>query len=129
MTDIDLDAIEARRSAALAADHGQFYDAAVILADDVPALVAEVRRLREHATHDAEVEQALTADLDDARAAIARVRALHAPRNHAVSGGSGATPTRYVRVCDYCARTAAGDPSISAAYPCATIRALDGEVQ
>lgn len=80
MTDIDLDAIEARRSAALAADHGQFYDAAVILADDVPALVAEVRRLRERAeVHAVTVQQAVAVERqrDEARAEAQRATAWH----------------------------------------------------
>ena len=62
---------------------------------DVPDLVAEVRRLREEAEVDAglirsiiaareHVERTLTAERDDARAAIARVRALD-PADHATS--------------------------------------------
>ena len=47
MTDLDLDAIEARANAAMLSPTGQQYDAAVVLSTDVPALVAEVRRLRE----------------------------------------------------------------------------------
>lgn len=47
MTDIDLDAIEARANAAMLSPTGQQYDAAVVLSTDVPALVAEVRRLRD----------------------------------------------------------------------------------
>lgn len=46
-TDLNLDAIEARANAALNSPTGQSYDAGVILSRDVPALVAEVRRLRE----------------------------------------------------------------------------------
>jgi len=59
MTDLDLDAIEARANAAMLSPTGQQYDAAVVLSTDVPALVAEVRRLREDADEDASVRDML----------------------------------------------------------------------
>lgn len=90
---------------------------------DVPALVAEVRRLREEAEVDAglirsiiaareHVERTLTAERDDARAAIARVQALHYP----VPDWNGGVRCH---ICDDSSTT-------DGAYPCPTIRAIDG---
>ena len=98
MTDTDLDAIEARANAVYAAVHlSEMEERALTLLDSgvVDDLVAEVRRLREEAEVDAglirsiiaareHVERTLTAERDDARAAIARVRALD-PADHATS--------------------------------------------
>ena len=72
MTDLDLDAIEARARAAMLSPTGQQYDAGVVLSTDVPALVAEVRSLRTHLAHAAEVEAALTSDLLAARTEVER---------------------------------------------------------
>ena len=55
---------------------------------------------------------------DAAEAAIARVRELHQPRPDDYPGA--------VRYCSDCLRADEGNPDIE--WPCATIRALDGEV-
>lgn len=117
MTDIDLDAIEARHVAAVMGT-GKVGSSAA----DVPALVALVRAkqswidgakvdLDGYADDQAEYEvavRALTAERDEARAAIARVRALHhAEPDGDREGGS---------VCAYCWTP----------WPCPTATALDG---
>lgn len=120
MSDLDLDAIEARANAALTSPLGQQYDAAVILAADVPALVAEVRRLRERAeAHAVTVQQAVAVERqrDEARAAIAAVRALHVKATRYTSGSS--VNTHVPLTADYCVHCG---PLL---WPCATIRALD----
>lgn len=90
----------------------QFSDAAFIAhaRTDVPALVAEVRRLREWGT--VRDYERPTAERDEARVAIARVRALHVPEWVVIDyvGGS---------VCRECREPVESEP-------CATIRALDG---
>ncbi len=78
MSELNLDAIEARAHAALTSPTGQQYDAAVILATDVPALVAEVRSLRTMRDaawqHYDEQVDSLIRERDDAQslAAVAR---------------------------------------------------------
>jgi len=87
---------------------------------DVPALVAEVRRLRESldaskvSTAKARTRAANAEALrDDARAAIARVQALHYP----VPDWNGGVRCH---ICDDSSTT-------DGAYPCPTIRALVGD--
>lgn len=78
MTDLNLDAIEARANAAMLSPTGQQYDAGVVLSTDVPALVAEVRSLRTHLAHAAEVEAALTSDLLAAHVEVEQLRVTRA---------------------------------------------------
>jgi hypothetical protein len=70
-----------------------------------------------------ESEQCLSCEIDAATAAVQRVRELHQPVKLMFSGVTtmGNTIHEWRKVCTVCDRWS------GALYPCATIKALDGE--
>lgn len=141
MTDLNLDAIEARANAAMLSPTGQQYDAGVVLSTDVPALVAEVRSLRtmrdaawQHYDEQVAANAALSADRDEAREAIDRGRALHARSESYLVGTIDADGNliEHALVTDGAPTVFLDDPTpeilcseCRTDWPCATIRALD----
>ena len=111
LTPDELVAIESRAKAALNSDQGQHYYVAVILASNVPALVAALREAWEDCRtlagrYDLAIEQR-----NEARAGVERVRArhVHQPPIHGYYDKTG--------FCRHCHTD----------WPCDTIRDLDGE--
>lgn len=101
----------------------QPHDAEFIAAarTDIPALIAEVERLRHQLSHvevDRDHYKNQSAEVERLRAIVGRVREVHAPID--------ALNTRYNQVQKVCTGCGTDDGNWQN-WPCPTIRALEGE--